>query len=311
MRTYTKFKEYCWLVNTLRRAGRLSLAEINDKWLDTEMSEGVELARSTFNRHKAAIEEMFDIIIDCDVYDGYRYYIANPEVLRDDSVQNWMLSTLSVNNVVSESLSLQERILLESAPVEGDLLKDVIRAMQTSRKIEVSYRRYGASESKTMVMEPYCVKLFKRRWYVLGHIHRDATETLPENDFLGMFSFDRMDRLRLTEETFTIDPDFDAEAFFSECYGVIVGDGTQVKNIVIRAFGKQRYYLRDLPLHHSQELIGEGENYSDFRLRVRPTQDFIAQIMSFGNYVKVLQPQSLAQEVAEKLKAAALMYTAE
>ena len=53
------FKEYIWLVNTIKRARRITFAEIQEKWLDTEMSGGVEFARSTFNRHKDAIQDIF------------------------------------------------------------------------------------------------------------------------------------------------------------------------------------------------------------------------------------------------------------
>ena len=60
------FKEYIWLVNTIYQAGKISFAKINEKWLRTEMSGGVEIARTTFNRHKDAIEDIFGIIIDCD-----------------------------------------------------------------------------------------------------------------------------------------------------------------------------------------------------------------------------------------------------
>ena len=60
MNVQTKFKEYIWLVNTIRKSRRITLSEINEKWVETEMSGGVELARSTFNRHKDAIEEIFD-----------------------------------------------------------------------------------------------------------------------------------------------------------------------------------------------------------------------------------------------------------
>ena len=57
------------------------------------MSGGVSIARSTFNRHKAAIEDIFGIIIECDKRDGFRYYIDNSDVLSGESIQNWMLST--------------------------------------------------------------------------------------------------------------------------------------------------------------------------------------------------------------------------
>ena len=86
MKTATKFKEYIWLVDTIHKAGRITFAEIQEKWLRSDMSEGVELARSTFNRHKDAIQDMFGIYIECDRQNGYKYNIGNDEVLQDDSV---------------------------------------------------------------------------------------------------------------------------------------------------------------------------------------------------------------------------------
>lgn len=308
MKTYDKFKEYIWLVNTIRRSGRISFADINQKWLESELSEGVALSRSTFNRHKIAIEEMFGIIIDCDVKDYFRYYIANPEVLREVSVQNWMLSTLSVNNVVSESLSLQDRILMESAPVEGDLLKNVIEAMHKNVKVEIKHRRYGSDTIREFTIAPYCLKLFKHRWYVLGQLHREATEEHPAQDRLILFSFDRILSLRITDEKFTIDPDFNAEEFFSDSYGVLVNTDERPQRIVLRAYGVQRYYLRDLPIHHSQKICGEGDDWQDFEYRMRPTSDLVSYIMSCGQSLRVVEPQSLANEVCEALQAAAGIY---
>ena len=61
MTTPTLFKEYIWLVNTIHQAKRITFDEINQKWLKTEMSGGVELARSTFNRHKGAIEDINNV----------------------------------------------------------------------------------------------------------------------------------------------------------------------------------------------------------------------------------------------------------
>ena len=98
------FREYIWLVNTIYKARKISLSEINDKWIETEMSGGVEFSRTTFHRHKIAIEEMFGIYIDCDRKDGFKYYIGNEYVLQENSVQNWMLSTLSVRFNLQKSI---------------------------------------------------------------------------------------------------------------------------------------------------------------------------------------------------------------
>ena len=306
-----KFKEYIWLVNTIRRARRITFAEINERWVETDMSGGVELARSTFNRHKDAIEDIFGIYIDCDRQNGYQYYIGNDYVLREDSVQNWMLSTLSVNNIISESLSLQERILLQPVPSEGNYLRMAIEAMKKGVRIEVDYRKYGTDTPKHLNFEPYCIKMFKQRWYILGHFHRDATEEKPESDYFGVFSFDRILKMSMTDIKFQIDPDFDAQTYFDECYGVLVGDGTKLERIVIRAYGYERYYIRDLLIHKSQREIGQGENFADFELFMRPTVDLSSHLLSRGNQVKVLSPQWLADELHDMHLEAALMYEPE
>jgi len=165
MKTYALFQEYIWLVQTIHNAGRLTLDEINQRWLRTEMAEGVSLARSTFNRHRDAILDMFGIIIECDKKDGFRYYIDNDYVLEEDSIQNWMFSTLSVNSVLAESKGVHERILLERIPSDGDNLHKLIEAMKRGVRVMINYRRYGTEASKSsMKLEPFFVKLFNKRW---------------------------------------------------------------------------------------------------------------------------------------------------
>ena len=235
MKTPALFKEYIWLVNIIHRAKRISFAEINEKWLRTEMSEGIPLSRTTFNRHKDAIEDIFGIYIDCDRRDGYRYYIGNEEVLREDSVQNWMLSTLTVNNLVSESMGLQHRIVLENIPSEGMHLEQVIQAMKEDRRVVIQYRRYQSKETRTFLISPYCIKLFRQRWYLLGKF---------DDGGFAMFSFDRIQEITISEETFKMEHDFDASEFFGECYGVVIGDGSKPERIVWWAFGVERYFRR-------------------------------------------------------------------
>jgi hypothetical protein len=313
MRVPALFKEYIWLVNTIRKAGDdgITFAEINEKWLETELSEGVELARSTFNRHKDAIEDIFGLIIDCNRLNGYRYFISNEEVLGEDSIQNWMLNTLTVNNIIGEALTLQDRILLQPAPVEGDYLKMIIEAMKKNVKLAVDYRKYGDDEPRHLTFEPYCIKLFKQRWYILGHFHRNAIADRPEVDYFGVFLFDRILNMSLTDEKFQMDPSFNAQAYFEECFGVLVNDDTVAQRIVIRVFGDERFYVRDLPIHKSQREIGQGEDYTDFELFMRPTIDLSTHFVSRSFLIKVLEPQWLADEIHHMHMQAVLMYEAE
>ena len=302
MKSYALFQQYIWLVNTIHRYKKLTLEEINQHWLDTDMSEGVSIARSTFNRHRDAILDMFGVIIECDRKDGFRYYIYNSEVLEEDTIQNWMLSTLSVNSILSESKGVSDRILLEQIPSNGDNLNKIIDAMKRSVLVEVEYRKYGSNGSvSTMTLEPYFVKLFNKRWYVLVKF------TDPEGKFFTL-ALDRIVSLKVLEDKYVYNKDFDPSGWYRYCYGIVRDDDVQVEKVIIRAFGKEANYLRDLPLHHSQKEIAQGEGYSDFEMVLSPTADFWSPLMARGATIKVLHPQWLADEIKRLHLEAAKQY---
>ena len=302
MKAYALFQEYIWLVNTIHRFGRLTLEEINQRWLDTELSEGIPIARSTFNRHRDAILDMFGIIIECDRKDGFRYYIFNEEVLEEDTIQNWMLSTLSVNSILSESKAVQKRILLESIPSDGDNLHKFIEAMKRGVRVMVNYRRYGGfGYGSPMKLDPFFVRLFNKRWYALVKF--------PEpTGLLFTLAFDRIISLDVMDEKFNYPKDFDPATWFRDSYGIVRDLEVPVDTVVIRAFGKEANYLRDLPLHHSQKEVETTDDYSDFSLTLSPTADFFSPLLSRGAAIKVLSPQWLADEIKQLHQAAAELY---
>ena len=302
MKSYALFQEYIWLVNTIHRFGRLTLEEINRRWLETEMSEGLPIARSTFNRHRDAILDIFGIIIECDRKDGFRYYIFNDEVLDENTIQNWMLSTLSVNSILADSKAVQDRILLEPIPSDGENLHKFIDAMKRGVRILVQYRRYGADNPTTpMKLDPIFVKLFGRRWYGLVKLPEPTSN-------LFTLAFDRILSLEVTDERYEYDKGFDPSRWFRDCYGIFMDPDTPVERVVIRAFGREAYYLRDLPLHHSQKEVFSGEGYSDFEFRLRPTSDFYSPLLARGAAIKILEPEWLAEEIKRQLQSAIDMY---
>ena len=302
MKSYALFQQYIWLVNTIHRYRKLTLDEINRHWIETEMSEGLSIARSTFNRHRDAILDMFGVIIECDRKDGFRYYIYNAEVLEEDTIQNWMLSTLSVNSMLAESRGVHERILLERIPSDGKNLHKFIEAMKSSLRIEVCYRKYGSAETKsTMILEPYFVKLFNKRWYAL-------VKFADPDGLLFLLALDRIVSLTLTAQRFEYDKDFNPAGWFRNCYGIVRDSDVPVEKVIIRAFGKEANYLRDLPLHHSQREVDNADGYSEFELTLSPAADFWTPRVARGATIKVLQPQWLAEEIKNLHLQAARLY---
>lgn len=287
------FKEYIWLVNTIYQAGKISFVKINAKWLRTEMSGGVEIARTTFNRHKDAIADIFGIIIDCDKKDGFKYYIANKSVLREDSIQNWMLSSMTVHTAVQEGISLHKRILLEEIPSGYKYLQPILEAMKSNQCISFSYQKYNDAEAKTYPLaEPYCIKLYKQRWYLLTRI----------NQQFRTFSLDRIKSLDILAEFFPLDKDFDADAYFHDYYGVYCDENTPPQKVVVRASKEERPYLRDLPLHHSQKEIEITAEYSDFSYYLSPSDDFISEILRKKNRLYVISPKELQVKILQSIK---------
>jgi len=293
MKTPELFKEYIWLLNTIHQAGKMSFADINKKWLCTEMSGGVDISRTTFNRHKDAIEDIFGIIIDCDKKDGFKYYIANKSVLHEDTIQNWMLSSLTVHTAVQEGVSLQKRILLENVPSGYKYLQSILEAMKANRCVSFTYQKYNDAEVKTYAeAEPYCLKLYKQRWYMLTKVKQT----------FRIFSLDRIKHLEILIQSFQLDKDFDAEDYFHDYFGVFRDERIPPQEIVIRASKAERPYLRDLPLHHSQREIATTDEYSDFSYYISPTDDFIGEILRKKDRLYVISPIELLQKVFKNIK---------
>lgn len=302
MKAYALFKEYIWLVNVIRKAEYgITLEEINRRWQETEMSGGLPIARSTFNRHRDAILDIFGIIIECDKKNGFRYFIDNSDVLEEDSIQNWMLSTMSVNSILADSKGVHDRIVLEPIPSDGEYLHRFIDAMKRGVMIRVVYRKYGKKAHAEMLLEPYFVKLTNRRWY--GIVRKPE-----ESGHIFVLGFDRIAGLELTGDRFRYPKGFEPAVFFRNSYGILWVEDTPVEKVVVRAYGKQVFYLRDLPMHHSQIEVAAEDDYSDFEFTLRPTPDFYTPLLSRGPLVKVLSPKWLADEIRKQHLEAARLY---
>lgn len=300
MKEFAITRKDIWLLDTILRAGRISFEEINQRWLESEKSDGLEITHRTFMRHRCAIEQTFDILIDCDRKDGYRYYIVNPEDLQTAIIQRWMVNALSTSSLLAESKDLKKRILLEDIPSGQIYLEKILQAMRKYQMINMTYERFG-KEPYTIDVEPYCVKLHHQRWYV---VIRNPKSKHPN---LVTYALDRIKKLEAIEDShYELQEDFLANDFFRNYFGAYVNAEIQPERIVIRAFGTQADYIRTLPLHSSQKELStcEDENgsYSDFEYYLSVTPDFINELLSKNDEIEVLEPMSLRMKMREKIE---------
>lgn len=281
-----QLQKYTWLIDTIRRAGKISLEEISDRWeRNKDLSDYKPLSRATFNRWKDAIFSQFGIIISCQRVGGYLYYIENPEDIDEDNLKKWMLDSFAVGNLIGENLSLKDRIVVNQVPSAHNHLAALLEAMKENCMVTITYCAFGKSKSYTFSIEPYCVKLFENRWYVLAHN--------VQYDDIRIYGLDRIEDLKVSDSTFKLPKDFSASEYFLSYYGIVTNMNIEPERIVVRVYKDHIPYISSLPLHHSQRLLEDNGEYADFELYLAPTYDFVMGLLHVGAMIEVISPVSL------------------
>lgn len=288
------FKRYIWLVDLINRRKYVSFKEISEAWMRNPLNEtGDPLSERTFFNHKDAIAGMFGIEILNDRSLGF--YIGRSDVGSDET-SDWMLHTLCLNNVLHENADMKDRILMEKVPSSERFLTDIISAMRDFRVIRLCYQSFRHPEPFCFNVRPYCVKYFKQRWYLLG-----------DSDLgLRIYSLDRFVDMEELEEHFEIPKGFDAEEYFGNYFGVIIGE--EPEDVKIRVVPDQVKYFRTLPMHGSQRETVQEDGSSVFSYHIAPTLDFVQEILSHGADVEVLEPAELRESIADIIAGMASRY---
>ena len=289
--------KYVWLVETIYKAGKITFDEINKKWIDEELGYDKKtktvtpLSLRTFHKWRDAVEELFGLFIENEKGGQYRYYILNEEELKNGSIRSWLFSNLTVNNLMLDSLKIKDRILLEAIPDGEQYLPTILKALETNTVLTMTYQSYWRDEANTFEVEPYCLKAFKQRWYLVCRS--------PYYNKIMIYSLDRIHHLEATTSTFKYPKDFNGEEYFEDCFGIIADQRCKVETVKLKISAGEANYLRSLTLHQSQKEIERNGEYSIFTVRLRPTYDFRQEILSMGSDIEVLEPKWFRDEVAE------------
>ena len=251
--------KYVWLVETIYKNKYISFEDINKKWLDDDISEGVEIPKRTFNTWRNEVEVIFGIDIQCERRGGYHYYIENVDDIKNGGLRSWLLSTISVSNLIMENKQLKDRIFLENVPSGQEYLQTIIEAMKGNNLLNITYHSYWRDEDNTSNVIPLCIKLFRQRWYMIG-----------QSDTRRVYSLDRIVSLTKKEETFVMPKDWDADEFFSGCFGMFPLSNIGKQSVKLKVNWGQANYIRDLPLHESQKEVERNDEYSIFTYFLRP-----------------------------------------
>ena len=292
-------QKYIWLVQTFIRAGEhgLSLEDITDKW---EMRFDSDYSRRTFNNHRAAVEEVFGIVIGCNRSTN-RYFIKAGEDISDENAENaWLINSFTVNNMLRLSKEkLQGRISVEDIPSGHMHLTEVMEAMTENLEVVMEYHKYTSEESETLTIWPYAVKEFAKRWYIIAYC--------KEREGLRVYGLDRVKSMEVTGKKFKMKSGFDVDELFATSFGIYLPGG-KGQTITFRCSEREAKFLRDLPLHSSQEEVRKDGDSVIFSIFVCPDKNLIMEICKHGSRIEILSPAEVRDAVREELKKALAQY---
>ena len=284
----------------------LSFKEIEIRWKNTYLCEG-GLSIRTFHECREGIKDMFGVDIACDRSKGNVYYVKNPEILDKQKTGKWLLQNYSIPQDFVTYNSMRDRILLEEIPRGMVFLNAIIKAMQMYVELQVDYQRYEGEQEEHLQefhIQPYALKVFNHRWYLLGYI--------KEKNDLRIIALDRILDLKVLSKSFELPEDFDARKYFANVVGIYVNKDLPVTKVKIRAYGIQADYLRSTPLHNSQsEGRSKHGDFAEFTYKLCITPDLISQLLAMGERVEVVEPETLRDIIKKELQTTLKRYSHE
>ncbi len=287
------FNRYIWLLDVLLQEKQMTFDEISQRWQASNLGDNKPLPLRTFHQHRSAVEELFGVEIKCNTSKGYKYYIANPEVLRNDRTRKWLLNSFNLSNMIIAGHNMKDRILFEDIPCGTEYLQTIIDAMQQSKELAIDYQPfYGRRTSYTL--QPYAMKAYHKRWYLLGFI--------KELEAIRSIALDRLLEMTIREQSFSLPENFNAAKYYENTVGIFVNEDLSPVKVKLKAYGKQIEYLRSLPLHKSQcETSSRYGEFCVFEYKLCLTPELSTQILAMGENVEVLEPIALREEIMSRL----------
>ena len=283
-----------WLADFLYRKKKATRPQIEQAWQQSNISYGKELNRRTFQETKNKVEHLFDVTVAYNPQ-SHEYSFDNPEIFQEDGIRSWLLKTLSVSAILQKYKNMQKRILLEEPATGYSYLPELLEAMETSLKVELTYHPFNGDCYKTL-LSPYCLKAFKQRWYILGFSsHHQQIRT---------FALDRIEEIKETEESFSLPKEFDNRAYFQNCYGITYAPHLELHTIIFKAIPQQIPYLRTNPIHHSQQETEEGI----FQFTAYFSYELMQELLSYGSRIEILSPASILNRIKEEVLKVVEMY---
>ncbi|MDX9695242.1 MAG: WYL domain-containing protein [Bacteroidales bacterium] len=255
------------------------------------------VSKRTFQRDLEDIRSIYQIDIQFD-FSRKVYFI---EFDQHPTVNERMLEAFDTFNALNIADRLSDYIHFENRRPQGsENLYGLLHAIKNEVQIKFTYHKYWDDIITDRLVEPYALKEFRNRWYVLARDLKDKQ--------VKSFALDRLTNFEITKAKFQTPNNFNVAEYYKYSFGIISPNSTKPEEIILSFDPLQGKYIKSLPLHESQEVLIDNEDELQIKLKLFITQDLIMELLSHGDNVKVIKPESLIKEIKSVLQNALNLY---
>ena len=279
-----KSKKYC-SYKELRDyiQNQLEFLRMNDDTLE------IGLSQRTLQRDIRDIRDLYGLDI--------QYSKANKGYfIEENDFENLnfhrMMESYEIYNSLQMTHDLESVIYLEDRKPQGtENLYGVIHAIKNKIQIQFDYEGFWEDSAKShdRVVEPYALKEFRYRWYVISNDTKDGV--------VKSFALDRLTNFQITGIRFKCDKSFNIDDYYKYSFGIESTYGKEPETIVLVFDEHQGKYIKTSPLHHSQLILKDDEDELEVGLKLCVTHELVMELLSFGDSVTVVEPISLAKRI--------------
>jgi len=286
------FLRYGFIIQKLRNCKEATFQEIKD-YLErqSELSDyDLNISKRTFDRDKNEILSLFNVLIEYNLSRKV-YYIADDD---QSGINDRMLEAFDMFNSLNMSDSNAPYIIFEKRKPQGtEHFYGLLHAIKNRLLIKFTYTKYWDDNVSERSVEPYALKESGYRWYLISKDKKDGK--------IKTFGLDRISDLEILKQKFIYPKDYNPNDDFKYSFGLITNQGKEPNEIVLSFDPFKGKYIKSFPLHNTQQIIVNDIKELRIKLNVHITEDFIMEILSFGDEVKVVSPKSLKDKVCEIL----------
>ena len=290
---------YSLIIKELRKCPA-SFAEIS-KHLASEsewQKYNFNVSKRTFQRDLEDIRSLYNIDIQFD-FSRKVYFIDVADEQPD--VNERILEAFDIFNAFNLSDRLSNSIHFEKRRPQGtENLNGLLYAIKNHLQIKFTYHKFWEDEITNRIAEPYALKEFRNRWYVLANDLKD--------NHIKSFALDRLSDLDITKHPFQFPCDFNVNQHYKYCFGIISPNGHKPEDIELSFDPFQGKYIKSLPLHESQQILIDNEKELRIKLTLVITYDFFMELLSYGENLRVIKPESLINKMKSTFKKALKLY---